>query len=332
MNKKQSLKIKSNMENQEVPHFMVKIINNPTITVKGGKFTIDICNYLSDIIEGKSQDDICNMITGGKYETMESFIKIIKSTQRKDNKKMKIKEEKFVAKDESGTIIKLITNYKYYCDSIKSNISEEDRNNKVYFYNDKFNMMKFVNSKWKEFQKNRKEFSKLSKKVDKENDKIQKHIDEIKSKSGFVDKPKKPTKNSFLLYKYEKQEEFDKYYEKHKSKLQKIKMVEYTIYASQKWNKESDVVKLEYSEKVKAKYTKQMIEYSKKLDLWNTYQSKKKSERSDKSGDESGDESGNESENESGDESGDEPTNEPGDEPANEPTNESSSDSDSDSD
>merc|ERR1712086_241847 len=210
MNKNKSLKLKSKMNTQEVPHFMVKIINNPTITVKGGKFIIDICNYLSDIIEGKSQDDICNMITGNKYETMESFIKIIKSTQRKDNKKMQIKEAKFVATDDKGDVVKLMTNYKYFCDMIKSKISEEDRENTLYFYNDKFNMMKFVNSKWKEFKTSKKEFNKLKKNVDKQNVKIQKQIDEIKEKSGFINKPKKPRTNSYLLYKQDKKEEFDK--------------------------------------------------------------------------------------------------------------------------
>ena len=293
MSNNQSLKIKSKMENQEVPHFMVKIINNPTITVKGGKFTIDICNYLSDIIEGKSQDDICNMITGGKYATMESFIKIIKSVQRKDNKKKQTKEAKFVAKDNKGTVIKLITNYKYYCDSIKYAISEEDKKNEVYFYNDKFNMMKFVNFKWKDFQKDKKEFNKMKKKVCSINDKIQKQMNEIKSKSGFVDKPKKPRTNSYLLYKHDKKEEFDKYYEKNKSKLQKTKMLEYTIYASKKWNKESDVVKFEYLTKDKERYCKDLIVYNKQLELWNTYQRKiKKTEESEES-DESEDDTEN---------------------------------------
>ena len=62
-----------------------------------------------------------------------------------------MQSEKFIPKDENDKVITLTTNYKYFCKEIKTNITSEDRSNQVYFKNDKFNMMTFINSKWKNF-------------------------------------------------------------------------------------------------------------------------------------------------------------------------------------
>ena len=274
MKKDKTIKLKKMTTQEEVPHCMVKIIDNPTLSLKGGRFVLELCVYLSEIIEGKSADEICNMITGSKYNTVDEFKKQIKLKQRKDNKKNKVKESKFVAKDDNGEVVNLTTNYKYYCKTIKENISEEDKKNDSYFKNDKFNIMKFINTKWNELKSNKKEFTKLQKKVEKINTKLQEKIDSLKKESGFVEKPKMPRKNAYLLYKKEKQEDFEKYYKKNKDKLERSKMLEYTAYSSKKWQKESKETKDSYAERDNERYEKEMVRYKKQLELWNKYQSK----------------------------------------------------------
>ena len=332
MNKGNTYKLKKMATDYEVPHCMVKIIDNPTLQLKGGKFVLELCEYLSDIIEGKSSDDICSMITGNKFETVDLFKKQIKSKQRKDNKKNKKKDAQFVAKDEKGNIITLTSVYKYFCDITKQNISEEDKNNESYHKNSKFNLMVYLNSKWKDTKENKKVYKQLQKDVEKVNKKLQNKIDTLKKESGFIDKPKMPRKNAYLLYKKEKQEDFEKYYKKNKDKLTKSKMLEFTSFSSRKWKKETQETKDSFIKRDNKRYDKEMVIYKEKMTLWNKYQEKissKKHNCSDTEDEESNDDESNDEQSNNQSSSNDD-SNEESEEEDNDNSNSDESDSDSD--
>lgn len=313
---KQKYNIKLKMETQDdVPTFMVKykILDNPTALIKGGYFIIDICNYLSEIIENINRDEICSMLTGSKYETLEHFTKEIKKKQTKDYKRTKVKEENFVPKDEDGKVVKKISPYFYYCSNIKKEIKSEDMKNSLYFKNDRFNKNIFCAKKWESLKSNKVEYNKLIKKVDTINSKILTKIEKLKEESGYIRKPKKPKKNAYLLYKNDKAKSFEKYYNKNKDKLKHTRIIEFTKYTARRWKEETPEVKEQYQQKVNEKYEKDLVEYTKQLDLWEKYQNKKllsnKKDESDEELDEVSDNEQSDSEEQSDNSTNDETNN-----------------------
>ena len=276
---KEKLEFKQNMDSddnkEDKKNISLKLYNvftHPIKKVPQGKLFIDFIDSLLEIFDMSNDDDDMK-----KEETLEDkiqrkrqelfsrfnsdkklvdFESEIKLKTKKENKKEIRKQKKIVPLDENGTVLKKTKSKELYRKPCYEGITDEDRENEVYFNNHgNFDKNVYHRKKWSSLPS--KEKKKFEKKALKMKEKYNKAYEEQKPE----EKPKGPLTN-YILFGMDIRKKY-----KADSSFKNKQPKEIMTLIGQKWKDVPQKVKDKYSTlaaKSKEEYKLKLIEYEKR--------------------------------------------------------------------